>query len=196
MTGELLQEVYDRITEECFALFDEEEKMTVDEVLIRLMSLEGVVMHSPYHHYILPAALLVCAAMDKKPTREEFHKQLQAAEGRGKTVPGGACGNCGACGSGIGIGIFISIFTGATPLSTESWKLANEGTAKGLLGLAEYPGPRCCKRTAFLALRSAVPYINEKCGLDIGLNKEITCDFYDRNAECLGLDCPFYKEMN
>ena len=63
MTGELLQEVYDRITEECFALFDEGKKMTVDEVIIDLMSLDGVVMHSPYHHYIMPAALLVCAAM-------------------------------------------------------------------------------------------------------------------------------------
>ena len=76
--------------------------------------------------------------MDKQPSREEFHKQLQAAEGRGKTVPGGACGNCGACGSGVGIGIFISIFTGATPMAADSWKLANEGTARGLM--AEYLG--------------------------------------------------------
>lgn len=36
---------------------------------------------------------------------------------RGKAVPGGTCGFWGACGAGISAGMFVSILSGATPLT-------------------------------------------------------------------------------
>ena len=194
MQFEPKQEVYDAITAQCLAAHAGKELLTIDELLMRLMDLEGIPMHCPYHHYIMPAALLTLAAIERDLPKETLTAWLSTAQERGKLVPGGVCGNFGACGNGVGVGIFVSILTGSTPKSTDTWKLCNEASAKALLHLAEYGGPRCCKRTAFLAAAEAVDFANSQLGLHLRIHDQILCRYHHKNAECLEDSCPFYPK--
>ena len=93
----------------------------------------------------------------------------------------GFCGFYGNCGAAVGTGIFASLVTNATPLSIADWKLANLVTAKSLYVIAQHGGPRCCKRTTFLALLEAANFVKEHFGVTFKLKKEIKCEFYPLN---------------
>lgn len=187
-------EIFAELKNLCCEMYETGETLSCEKALMKLMDMDGIPMHCPYHHFIMPAALLTVTAVQEKRDRQELTDWLETAEERAKTVPPGFCGNCGACGAAIGIGMFISIYTGGSPLSLENWQWANEGTGISLLAIAEYPGPRCCKRTTFLAARAGIPYINEKCGLDLTISDDIRCEYHDKNAQCLEEKCPFYRE--
>ena len=58
--------IYDDITKKCLEIFDDGQSLAVDEILMQLMDLPGVPMHDPFHHYIMPAASLVAAAIERK----------------------------------------------------------------------------------------------------------------------------------
>lgn len=193
MYFELKQELFDRLREICMETRRAEESMSVTRMLTRLMDLEGLPMHCPYHHFIVPAALLTQSAVFEKRDVSELSAWLDLAEERAKTVPAGFCGECGTCGSAVGIGMFLSIYTGATPKSVENWQQANEITGICLQKIAAYPGPRCCKRTSFLAVNEGVPYLNEKLGLEFTVETDQSCTYHNRNAECLEGECPFYE---
>jgi len=87
-------------------------------------------MHGPEHHVMVGAALLT--AYKNAGGEIDLSKALQEIHSRGKAVPGGVCGFWGACGAGISTGQFVSIITGSTPLSVESWGWSNQMTAKAL----------------------------------------------------------------
>lgn len=193
MYFELKQELFDRLREICMETRRAEESMSVTRMLTRLMDLEGLPMHCPYHHFIVPAALLTQSAVFEKRDVSELSAWLDLAEERAKTVPAGFCGECGTCGSAVGVGMFLSIYTGATPKSVENWQQANEITGIFLQKIAAYPGPRCCKRTSFLAVNEGVPYLNEKLGLEFTIETDPSCTYHNRNAECLEGECPFYE---
>lgn len=193
MYFELKQELFDRLREICMETRRAEESMSVTRMLTRLMDLEGLPMHCPYHHFIVPAALLTQSAVFEKRDVSELSAWLDLAEERAKTVPAGFCGECGTCGSAVGVGMFLSIYTGATPKSVENWQQANEITGICLQKIAAYPGPRCCKRTSFLAVNEGVPYLNEKLGLEFTVETDQSCTYHNRNAECLEGECPFYE---
>ncbi len=185
-------EVFADLITLCKAIYEKGEQKPVDKILTELMNVTGVVMHCPYHHFIMPAALLTASALELGKSGEELEHLLEQAKERARTVPGGFCGNCGACGAAVGAGIFVSVLTGASPVTRENWQWANEVTGKCLIAISQYPGPRCCKRTSFLAVREAVPYINEKCGLHLAVTEKICCEYYEKNAQCLEEECPFY----
>lgn len=187
-------EVFTDMRAVCKKIYEEGKNLKADEALMKLMNMEGMPMHCPYHHFIMPAALLCIAAIQEGKSWEELDNWLVLTEERAKTVPPGFCGNCGTCGAAVGIGIFISVYTGASPLSVENWQWANEGTGKSLIAISKYPGPRCCKRTSFLAAQEGVPYINEKCGLHMEISDDIKCRYHGKNAQCLEEKCPFYEE--
>lgn len=193
MYFELKQAIFDRLKEICMETRRTEESMSVTRMLTRLMDLEGLPMHCPYHHFIVPAALLTQAAVFEKKDASELSMWLDMAEERAKTIPAGFCGECGTCGSAVGVGMFLSIYTGATPKSVENWQKANEITGICLQRIAAYPGPRCCKRTSFLAVNEGVPYLNEKLGLEFTVETDQSCTYHNRNAECLEGECPFYE---
>lgn len=106
---------------------------------------------------------------------------------------GGFCGFYGDCGAAVGTGIFVSLLTGATPLSKKEWRLANLMTARSLSAIAEYGGPRCCKRNTFLALREALKFIEEHFGTQLDEGRPIKCGFHMLNKECLLEECPFFR---
>lgn len=194
MKFELKQEVYDGLDGICFGAFDRQEKLPINEMMDELMHLEGLPVHCPYHHYIVPAAMLVQTAIQTGADRQTLEEWLAKAQERAKTVPAGFCGECGTCGAAVGIGIFVSVYTGATPMSIENWQWANEVTGKCLMRIASFPGPRCCKRTCYLALVEGVPYANEKCGLSLEVDPALVCEFSTRNPTCNKEGCPFCEE--
>lgn len=188
----LNDKVYNDLKNHCLETARAGRAVPVDVLLVELMDHPEVPMHYPYHHFILPAALLTLASVEEKVSAEALNEMLEKALGRAKTILGGFCGNCGACGSGVGAGIFLSVYTDTSPMSEKSWQWVNELTGRCLQRLSTVPGPRCCKRTGFLAAEEALPYINEKLGLHLTLSEKIVCKYFERNDECKREECPYY----
>lgn len=161
------------------------------ELVNDLFKHPSVKMHGPEHHFIVPA-VMITVINNIKDNQELKVKQLEQIRKRAKNVLGGFCGFYGTCGAAIGTGIFLSVFTEATPLSTNSWKQCNLLTAKALTEIAHAGGPRCCKRDSYIALQKAIEYSNENLGLNIQLD-DIKCNFSSLNQQCLKQDCPFYQ---
>lgn len=155
-----------------------------------LMRHPQVKLHGPEHHFLVPAVLLAALA-NARGDRRELPRQLAEARRRSDPVAGGFCGFQGACGAGVGAGIFVSIATAATPLASEPWALANGATARALDVLARVGGPRCCKRTTGLALLATVRFARERLGVKLPA-AAAPCEHADRNAECIAARCPFY----
>ncbi|HET8722882.1 MAG TPA: DUF5714 domain-containing protein [Anaeromyxobacteraceae bacterium] len=155
-----------------------------------LMRHPAVKMHGPEHHFLVPAALLAAWA-SASPDPVDRAVLLAEARRRASTVVGGSCGFHGACGSGVGVGIFASLATGSTPRSRESWGRVNQATGRALQVIGGVGGPRCCKRTTWLALLSGIRFAREELGVRLE-GRGPRCEFHRRNDDCLERDCPFY----
>ena len=158
-------------------------------ILEGMMDLPFCHMHGPEHHVLVGAALLTAYAHAGGDI--DLRVSLPEMLGRGKQVPGGACGFWGACGAGISAGMFVSIITGATPLAGRSFGLANRMTSRALAAIGGIGGPRCCKRDSYLSIREAVAFVRENIGVRMELG-EIACSRSARNEQCIGRRCPFY----
>ena len=156
-----------------------------------LMAQPQIHMHGPEHHFLVPAVLLT-TFLNVAGRAQEKPKLLAQARRRADQVPGGFCGFHGTCGAGIGVGIFVSVATGATPLSTSAWRLANASTARALARIAANGGPRCCKRDTFHALLEAVEIVREALQVALPLEGAVRCTFHDQNRECLREQCAFF----
>jgi hypothetical protein len=156
-----------------------------------LMRNPEIMMHGPEHHFLI-AAVLISAYYNVKKNMYPKTKQIPEARKRAEMVPGGYCGTHGTCGAAIATGIFVSMITGSTPLAKEEWKLSNLAASETLRLIAVHGGPRCCKKSTFLALKSAVRFTRENFNIGIPLDDMILCEFYPMNKECLGMKCPYY----
>lgn len=157
---------------------------------ISLMDRPFIKMHGPEHHFLVPAVLLTSYYNIKKDADRKMNK-IKIARKRAEKVSGGFCGYYGDCGSAVGTGIFISLITDATPLSRIEWRLSNLMTAKSLYSIANAGGPRCCKRSTYLAIIEAADFLKKYFDVFIPLNRDINCHFSPLNRECLKEDCIF-----
>jgi len=144
-----------------------------------------VKMHGPEHHFLAPAVLLsawcnISGQVDRKAAL------LAEARRRSEPVLGGFCGFQGACGAGVGVGIFVSIARDGSPL---------KGRERGLSIRATSDAPRCCKRDTFLALLAAARFARKHLGIDFPA-RGVRCEFHDMNRECTGDACPFHREAD
>jgi len=139
-------------------------------------------------------AVLLTSYYNYQNDPETKKAKLNIAKGRAEKVLGGFCGSHGNCGAGVGTGIFISVITNATPLSTDKWRLCNLMTAKSLYSIANQGGPRCCKRTSFLAIIEAIEFIQEHFGISLPKKERIYCSFSRLNTECLQERCKFFQQ--
>jgi hypothetical protein len=130
-----------------------------------------------------------------KGLESKKQKSISQARQRSEKIPGGFCGFCGNCGAAVGCGIFVSIVLEANPLSTDSWSLCNRMTAVSLSRVADYGGPRCCKRDTFLAIETALNFVEINLDFKFGEFKSPICTFSNMNKECLKKDCPFFGQM-
>lgn len=163
------------------------------EMAIELMRNPSINMHGPEHHFLVPAVLLASYynALDKKEIKAE---KLAIAKVRAKDIKGGFCGFYGNCGAAVGTGIYISIISGASPLTKESWGLANLMTGTALISIAKLGGPRCCKRNLFTSIEEAVRFTDEHF-MTRFYDYEgygYICSFKSRNRECLKNECPYF----
>ncbi len=149
-------------------------------------------MHGPEHHFLVPAVLVAAYCSARELPISERKALLAEARRRAEVVKGGFCGLWGACGAGVGTGIFVSLVTGSTPLATKPWKLANAMTSAALGRIASHGGPRCCKRCSFLAITEAAAFIGDHLGTKLDLPRELLCQFHAKNRECTREACPFY----
>ncbi len=168
------------------------QQTSTDPYLIfrRLVDIPSCHMHGPEHHVFVGAALLT--AYHNAGGTVALEKALSEMLSRGRQVPGGICGFWGSCGAAVSAGIFISIVTGATPLSTNEWGLANQMTGLALQKIGEIGGPRCCKRNGALAITEAVSFVQKHLGITMTL-PEIRCEHSAQNNQCLKESCPFHK---
>jgi len=150
----------------------------------------AVHMHGPEHHFLVPAVLVT--AFNNASGSSDSRAITKAIE-RGATIPGGYCGNFGACGAGIGTGVAVSVLTGATPLRGKSWGLANRMTARALMAIGAKEGPRCCKRCTWTALEEAVKFIEEATGVEMESSDMAgRCTYFELNRQCQKQKCNYY----
>ena len=118
---------------------------------------------------------------------------VEKALARGAEVPGGWCGSHGVCGAAVGVGIAVSVLSGATPLTGKARKLANEATIFALSRMLD-EGPRCCKRASRRALEAAVEFLDTRMGITLNREGKIKCQYIRRNRECIREDCAYYDD--
>lgn len=182
------------ITERCLEYFRAPEGRGPMDVVRDVMDDASFPMHNFAHHYLVPAVLLAELCRKDGAPEEEFAKKLEEVRKRARNVLPAFCGLYGACGAAVGCGIFMSVYTGTTPLSKETWGLCNYATAGALAEMAKLGGPRCCKRNTFAALLFMKKYIARHLGTSTGIPDEIVCRYSGFNAECLKEECPFYDK--
>ena len=183
---------YPEMTALCLEAFDRGGPVAPLDMLEAMMSLPGEEMHTPEHHFMVPAALLTAAHSVSGRDRAVLERALHAALNRSKRVPGGSCGDCGCCGAAVGAGIFAALWLKTTPRSAAHWADANRFTSRCLEHIAAVDGPRCCKRVSYLAIEAAVPLARDMLGLDLGEPPRAACTRFARNAECLHAACPYF----
>ena len=162
------------------------------ELTSHMMDENAIYPNGPEHHTLVGACLLTAYAnasgkLDKQKALEEMKK-------RSLQVPGGTCGFWGTCGAAVSAGQFWSIVSGSSPMAVDAWAQCQELTSRILGRLAVYGGPRCCKRTGFVAIEEAAKFTQEKTGVALEMPESITCHWFPRNAECLRDKCPFFPE--
>jgi len=160
-----------------------------------LMKNPAIKMHGPEHHFLVPASLLAAYYNTRGDYAAKEAKITQARK-RAEMIKGGSCGVLGTCGAAMGTGIFISLITDATPFSEKAWSLSNQMTARSLSVIAKHGGPRCCKRDSWLAIREAVSFLFENCGITLPIEEKTVCTFSEINRECRGIRCPFNPEYS
>ena len=158
----------------------------------QLMQSPLVKMHGPEHHYLVPAVLVSTYCNATRVPDDEKRRMIETVRRRAEDVKGGFCGFLGSCGAAMGTGMFISLITGATPLSRSEWGLANLMTSESLRAIAEHGGPRCCKRDTFLAIISAASFLRTRMRVDLEVGR-VRCMWSAKNKECLKDECPFYE---
>ena len=161
------------------------------EILHKLMELPFCHMHGPEHHVLVGASILV--AFHNAGGKLDLQRALLEMQRRGRQVPGGICGLWGSCGAAVSTGICLSIITGSSPLSTETWGWCNEMTSRVLAREAKIGGPRCCKRNGRIAVLEAIDFIREKFGVELEKSEDVACAWIGQNNQCIMERCPFYR---
>ena len=148
---------------------------------ITLMKDRRLKMHGPEHHFLVPAVLLAayCNATDRP--RDEKAGLIKKARSRAEEVKGGSCGFNGTCGAAVGTGIFVSLATGATPLSRAEWRLAKSHDLRKPSSNCRARGPALLqeRRVPRAAGGSGIPEQRAACGTPRGR----ACDLRVQRAE-------------
>ena len=164
------------------------------EMADKIMKHNNFKVYGPEHHVLTPAVILTTLKNNdvKKPNGDDItFKDIKEAIKRASKVPGGWCGFYGSCGAGMGAGIAISIFTGATPSKNEERTLANQMTSKALAKIADNL-EHCCKRSVKISISETLKFLKEK--FDIVLNySPIKCRFSGINDRCEKTNCPIFN---
>ena len=157
-------------------------------ILEQVMSHPGLPMHGPEHHAIVPGVIIAGARNAGIPVPDGA---LETALERASKVPGGWCGYYGVCGAAVGVGIAVSILSGATPVKGMQRSQALAATSRVLARMID-DQPRCCKRASRIAVEAAVEYLRDRLAIDLAAGDLARCAYTQRNAQCAREQCPFF----
>lgn len=161
------------------------------DIVLDMMKHDFISMHGPEHHFLDGASLLV--SYHNAIGQINLNDALNTFATRTIKMPGAMCGQWGICGSSASIGAALSIIHETGPLSdNDFYKDHMALTSKIIEKEGKIGGPRCCKRNAFIALTTAVEFINEKYEVQLQLSP-ITCQFSSINPQCITKRCPFHQ---
>lgn len=149
-------------------------------------------LYGPEHHVLTPAVILTALKNNgvKKPDGSKIlNEDIDEAIRRASKIPGGWCGFYGSCGSGMGSGVAISIFTGATPAKDKQRTLANKMTSRSLNKIAD-DLEHCCKRSVKISICESLDFLKEKFQIDLDYNPN-KCSFSEANPKCEKVRCTF-----
>ena len=162
------------------------------EIAKSLMNTDYINIHGPEHHFLDGAVFLT--AYKNAGGNIDLPLCLDELAKRALTMPGAMCGYWGVCGSVASVGAALSIIHNTGPLSTDNhYKEHMEYTSEVIQAMSKIGGARCCKRNAFLSLLIAANFVKKKYGINMDTDK-ISCDFSNKNAQCLKYKCPFHVE--
>lgn len=161
-------------------------------IALTLMKNPVVKMHGPEHHFLVPAVLLAAYCHADRSMKRDVTDKIREARKRAEEVKGGFCGFQGACGAAVGAGIFMSLITGATPLSDRERQLSNRITAECLRAIAENGGARCCKRESLWTIITAAGFVQREFGVVLPVEFPSHCGFSLQNRECIRGRCRFF----
>jgi len=147
-------------------------------------------MHGPEHHSLVPAVILTALRNNGYNISQQ---QIDTAIERGKTVIGGACGFMGACGTGVGAGIALSILMESNPYHAEKRQKVMQATSRVLDEIGKYTAARCCQRDSWIALSAIANIIREELGIALPVGK-IECQQFAKNKECIYHQCPLWGD--
>ncbi len=159
---------------------------------------EGMPLHGPWHHAILPGVLIASLRNNGYSFTDE---DVMEAMFRGHLIPAASCGFLGVCGCAVGVGIMVSMIRGSTPLHDRERadSLIHAGEAIKRIGrMGSGPLGHCCNKSALLSIIYAVNVL-DKFGYSIPhpKPKEMVgrCRIADLNERCHREKCMFYPGL-
>lgn len=159
------------------------------KLFYKIATLDFVRIHGPEHHFLDGACILT--AFYNAGGGIDLEKCLIKLSEQSIKMPGAMCGQWGVCGAVTSVGAALAIIDNTGPLSGTDWGLHMEFTSRATIEISKTGGPRCCKRDAFFAMKTAVDFLNENYNVKIPVS-DIKCTFSMRNEQCLKERCPFY----
>ncbi len=178
-------EVYSAIKADCLR----SDKKNPLELIIEIMHKDYIRIHGPEHHVLDGACFLT--ALHNQGVEFDLDAALDEMINRGSKMPGATCGQWGVCGSSASLGAALAILHGTGPLSdNEYYKDNMRYTSRVIAKMAEIGGPRCCKRNAYLSIKTMIEFIKEQYGIELE-DMDIKCGFSNENQQCIGGRCPF-----
>lgn len=148
----------------------------------------------PIHHVLVGAVLIACAGRQLK--LDDLEGALREMEKRASMVPGAACAQWGMCGAASSCGMAFAILAKNAPLRAEGWSEGQLMVSDILRKIAHAGAPRCCKRDARIALKTAVPWFNSYFHISLQdlIEPKPVCKISGANSVCIENQCPYYSQ--
>jgi hypothetical protein len=162
------------------------------ELAESIMNSPKIRIHGPEHYFLVPA-VLISSYYNKTGKTILISKKIKTARARSKNILPGFCAHYGACGAGIGTGIFLSTILSCTPFPKAEWRLCGLMTAKSLNEISMDGGPRCCKRVTYHSLEAAIDFLEEHLNVRLD-HSEIKCSYNVKNKECIEDVCKYHQK--
>ena len=157
-----------------------------------IMDMDFINIHGPEHHFLDGASFL--CAYKNSGANIDLSEALDKLAKRTINMPGAMCGYFGVCGAVTSLGAVLSIIHDVTPLTSNKYYKDNmEFTSLVISKMSKIGGPRCCKRNAFISLKTAIEFVKEKYNINIEV-EDIVCNYSMFNKQCINKICPFYKD--
>ncbi len=163
----------------------------IDKLRKKWTASEELPFHGPWHHGIVPSVIIKAL---KNNGYKFTEKDIKEAFNRGLKIPAGACGFCGICGGGSGLGIAISIIERSNPFHDKTRSNSFIAAKKANERIGKLGGPRCCRLSAYTALDQAQKILGEM-GYDVPRSRVVgRCSIWELNKECHKERCPYFPK--